>query len=89
MRTELDGGQIRTCGAFHALLARALGFPAWYGGNLDALYDCLTDLPAGTELVIRDFGALEKSLGPEYAGSIRRVLDDAARGGRFSWREIP
>lgn len=22
---------------------RALGFPAWYGGNLDALHDCLTD----------------------------------------------
>lgn len=24
-------------------LGRALGFPAWYGGNLDALHDCLTD----------------------------------------------
>jgi RNAse (barnase) inhibitor barstar len=22
---------------------RGLGFPAWYGGNLDALHDCLTD----------------------------------------------
>lgn len=21
------------------------GFPQWYGANLDALYDCLTDLP--------------------------------------------
>ena len=26
-------------------IGRALGFPAWYGANLDALYDCLTDLP--------------------------------------------
>ena len=25
-------------------IGRALGFPAWYGANLDALYDCLTDL---------------------------------------------
>lgn len=26
-------------------IGRALDFPAWYGANLDALYDCLTDLP--------------------------------------------
>jgi RNAse (barnase) inhibitor barstar len=26
-------------------LGRAFGFPEWYGANLDALYDCLTDLP--------------------------------------------
>jgi RNAse (barnase) inhibitor barstar len=27
-------------------IGRAFGFPEWYGANLDALYDCLTDLPA-------------------------------------------
>lgn len=26
-------------------IARALEFPAWFGANLDALYDSLTDLP--------------------------------------------
>lgn len=26
-------------------IGRAFGFPEWYGANLDALYDCLTDLP--------------------------------------------
>lgn len=25
-------------------LGRAFAFPEWYGANLDALYDCLTDL---------------------------------------------
>ena len=28
-------------------IAQALAFPAWFGANLDALYDCLTDLPDG------------------------------------------
>lgn len=35
-------------------LALALGFPAWFGGNWDALEDCLTDLAwrAGTGHVL-------------------------------------
>jgi RNAse (barnase) inhibitor barstar len=28
-----------------ATIGRAFAFPDWYGANLDALYDCLTDLP--------------------------------------------
>lgn len=28
----------------HARIAEALDFPDWYGHNLDALMDCLTDL---------------------------------------------
>ncbi|MBI4741185.1 MAG: barstar family protein [Betaproteobacteria bacterium] len=30
-------------GAILAALGRDLGFPGWYGANLDALSDCLTD----------------------------------------------
>ena len=42
----------------HRALAEGLHFPAWYGGNLDALHDCLTDLNEPTELIVRgDFGA--------------------------------
>lgn len=26
-------------------IGRAFAFPQWYGANLDALYDCLTDVP--------------------------------------------
>lgn len=29
---------------FLALLAKAMAFPDWFGGNWDALADCLTDL---------------------------------------------
>jgi RNAse (barnase) inhibitor barstar len=31
-------------------IGRALDFPKWYGANLDALYDCLTDLPERAEV---------------------------------------
>lgn len=32
--------------AFHRAIAGALGFPDYYGHNLDALHDCLSDLPS-------------------------------------------
>ena len=47
----LDGDAISTREELHAALARELALPDWYGGNLDALYDCLTDL--GEETVLR------------------------------------
>jgi hypothetical protein len=37
-----------------AAIADALSFPDWFGHNLDALYDCLTDLswlPAGEHVL--------------------------------------
>lgn len=35
-------------------IGRAFAFPAWYGANLDALYDCLTELaePGARGLVV-------------------------------------
>lgn len=87
MEYVFEAASVRTCGAFHARLRELLSFPAWYGGNLDAMYDCLTDLPGGTKLVVRSFGALEENLGRAYAAKLRRVLNDAAANGRFSWEE--
>lgn len=40
--------------SLHRLLAEALGFPAWYGANLDALWDMLegwVELPVAVRLV--------------------------------------
>lgn len=42
-------GRITDWDSFHAVLAESLGFPAWYGRNMNALIDCLSfaDEPAG------------------------------------------
>ena len=34
--------------AIHRILKETLGFPDYYGENLDALYDCLTDIREDT-----------------------------------------
>lgn len=61
----------------HKTLARELEFPYWYGGNLDALHDCLGDISDDTLIVIENFAHLEKTLG-NYALSFRKVMDNSA-----------
>ena len=59
----------------HKAIKEALGFPDYYGGNLDALYDCLTEFCADTLIVIRYSSALKK-LG-EYGESLLQTFKDA------------
>ena len=44
MRFVLDGGSVGNRETLHRVLAAGLQFPDWYGGNLDALHDCLTEI---------------------------------------------
>lgn len=77
MRTAyLDGGALDSREALHRALADQLGFPAWYGNNLDALYDLLTEAPGELRVVLRNPAALEAALGGYYA-SLLRVLEDS------------
>ena len=41
-----------TTGEFYRGLAEAMGWPAYFGANLDALWDCLTDLSRPTAVVL-------------------------------------
>ena len=40
----LDGNLLADATKVHDYLKEMLEFPEYYGNNLDALYDCLTDL---------------------------------------------
>ena len=55
MKLILNGAYFGNARQIHNFLANQLHFPEWYGGNLDALYDCLTDLVDDTELVLRNW----------------------------------
>lgn len=74
----LDGRRLRRKEAAHAYLKKKLSFPDYYGGNLDALYDCLTDVSAQTEIVVKYTRALRRS--PDgYGESLAMTLLDASR----------
>ena len=49
MKYILDGKQMVSREETHLYLQETFGFPAYYGKNLDALYDCLTEM---TELEV-------------------------------------
>ncbi|HEV7976680.1 barstar family protein [Amycolatopsis sp.] len=78
----LDGKTMTDKASTLDAIAAALSFPATFGKNLDALYDCLTDLswlPAGEHVLIWVDSDLLKQAEPRTYLSIRSVLSDAQR----------
>ena len=53
---HLDGREVCSRTALHALLKRGLNLPDYYGENLDALWDCLTDMVGNEKLHIEIIG---------------------------------
>ena len=72
----LDGNNITNKEALHNTLAGSLQLPDWYGRNLDALYDCLTDIQEETEIRLLHEEALNDYLGC-YANAFRKAVYSA------------
>ena len=73
MKVTLDARKMDEKAAAHAYLKKQLTMPDYYGNNLDALYDCLTEMDE-TEIVLTHFVS-----GSGYAKRILRVFLDASR----------
>lgn len=73
MKLILDARQMEHRKEAHAYLREQLQFPEYYGNNLDALYDCLTDL---NDVQIT-FTHVEEA--GEYFSKVSRVFGDAAK----------
>lgn len=69
----IDCTSVETPAVLHQLLADALQFPAYYGHNLDALYDCLTEVEEETQLTLTNWHALEYRLG-DFSGKLVYVF---------------
>ena len=69
-RVELIGAQLKDKELLHDVLAQQLELPEYYGRNLDALHDCLTQLQ-DVELVL--IGWPDE----DYLARVRRVIIDA------------
>ncbi len=74
----LDGEKIKDREMLHNILAEDLSLPAWYGRNLDALYDCLTDRQEETRILIKNRECLEHTMG-KYVFSLMQALHRASK----------
>ncbi len=73
----LDASCLRTRSAAHEYLKEQLQFPAYYGKNLDALYDCLTQLDE-TEVEFVNLDAAAES----YFTKVLPVFQEAEESNR-------
>ena len=73
----IDGERLKTIGEVHDLLAAALSFPAWYGRNPDALFDCLTEPHRPVRMHVVHEDQLARRLGDSWQ-PIRAALEAAA-----------
>ena len=76
-RIIIDGAYVESMEKLHDMLKFSLDLPAWYGRNLDALYDCLTgELKGKTVIVVRHEEMLAE-LGGGRGEALLSVLRDA------------
>ncbi len=57
----------------HAHMARRLSFPKYYGKNLDALHDLLTERMEDTEIIVKGSERLREAM-DGYGARIIKVL---------------
>lgn len=74
----LDGREMTSRETAYALIARTMRFPAWFGNNLDALADCLSEMRRSSMVILLHTEALRAQLG-EYGEKLLACFRDCAR----------
>lgn len=72
MKYTLDASVMKDKKSSHEYLKQMMDFPEYYGCNLDALYDCLTDID---EAEIHFINTAEAG---EYFEKIKSVFEEAS-----------
>ncbi len=81
MLVVLDGRKMTDKMTLHNYLREQCGFPEYYGNNLDALYDVLTDREEPLEIRLEHAEELKEIL-CGYGEAFIETLEDAAASGR-------
>lgn len=84
MEYRIDGDKMHTRMEAHEEIAAKMGFPEFYGKNLDALWDMLTSTK-GTA-VITNVSTMLNALGGYGCRIVKTFYDAAEENQRFEFR---
>ncbi len=83
----LDGKDMTSRETAYRVIERTMGFPDWFGHNLDALSDMLCGLDAETDAVVFvNTGALLDRLG-KYGNKLLACFRDTSAEFGYRWIE--
>ena len=71
----LDGEKILSNADLHRAFAVALDFPEYYGKNLDALHDCLSEMPDPVCVIAVNVDLLKEHMGRRWKSFLRLMND--------------
>lgn len=79
VKVTIDGKKLKTKEALHAFFKKELEFPDYYGENLDAFWDCLTDAIISDKISIKwiHFKESEKVFGAVYVNHFLEMFEKA------------
>ena len=80
----IDANRFVSKSEAHECISEALAFPEYYGKNLDALADCLSELGRDTAVVMTNSDAAREKLGGYADGIIEAFRDTLGERGRFT-----
>lgn len=84
MQVIIDGKKITDKQALHKYLKEQCKFPDYYGNNLDALYDVLTERAEPLEIMVEQAEELKEILCGYGEAFIETLQDAAAENKNFS-----
>ena len=67
---QINGKKLKDWESFHAEFKVEMGFPKYYGNNMDAWIDCVDELSLTPTLIEISHGDILKSNAPELLGAI-------------------
>ena len=85
----LDGEKIENAKELHRVFAQTLSLPDYYGSNLDALHDALTDISDGIGVVAVNTPLLQKRMGRRWHSFCRLMEDLTEEKPGFHWCPDP
>ncbi len=79
----LDASRFTSKSAAHEYIKDVLSFPDYYGKNLDALDDCLSEMSLDVGVIMTNFDAASSMLGGYADGILEDFEDVLGVKGRF------